>query len=470
MADYYPLVVDSSNYRIQEIPNGDNLSLSGNRVVGVSSINTADLTVTDQLIVTTAAGGHKVAFGTDRPSDLSSDTTIMDVFGDSFFDGRIGIGTTNVFAGIGTTTGVGFGTVRLAVDGDVRFTLPGITTEEAYKSFGIAGVNTSFGQTPGQSGSGLPPQGRFLTRGTQTAVTLSVLDVNSWCRQQYFGSSQYRTPDGFRALTLKNDPDPRVDNANGVFGTNNFYNAAGMSFHVVPTFPGADYWAYHGYVVEPSRDRLVWGSNTAPAYSGIPAGLSREAMTLDLANGRLGIGTTVPTEKLHVQGGAVVTGALAVTGALSKGSGTFNIPHPVAEGKRLVHSFIEGPRADLIYRGSVGLTAGSATVNIDEAVGLTAGTWATLCREPQLFLQNNEDWTQIKGEISTEGVITITAKISTSTATIEWLVVAERKDPHIYNTDWTDSEGKPILEPEEKGEDPSAELQNAPEFDINQTY
>jgi len=143
------------------------------------------------------------------------------------------------------------------------------------------------------------------------------------------------------------------------------------------------------------------------------------------------------------------SGSVNITGALSKGSGSFRISHPIVENKYLVHSFIEGPRADLIYRGTVTLSDGTATVNIDEKVGLTTGTWAALCREPQLFLQNNEDWTQVKGSVSAEGVITIVAKTSTSTANIDWLVVAERKDAHMYETEWTDENGRPILEPNE---------------------
>ena len=66
-----------------------------------------------------------------------------------------------------------------------------------------------------------------------------------------------------------------------------------------------------------------------------------------------------------------------ITGALSKGSGSFTIAHPLPEKNdthNLVHSFIEGPKADLIYRGRAQLVNGSATVNIDDASGMTDGT------------------------------------------------------------------------------------------------
>jgi hypothetical protein len=75
-------------------------------------------------------------------------------------------------------------------------------------------------------------------------------------------------------------------------------------------------------------------------------------------------------------------GATNVVGAFSKGSGSFKIDHPLPEKKDthyLVHSFIEGPKADLIYRGRVELVNGSATVNVDTVSGMTEGTFVILC-------------------------------------------------------------------------------------------
>ena len=60
---------------------------------------------------------------------------------------------------------------------------------------------------------------------------------------------------------------------------------------------------------------------------------------------------------------------MSIVGSLSKGSGTFDIEHPLDNTKRLRHSFIEGPRYDLIYRGRVQLTNGQAVVNLDTEIG-----------------------------------------------------------------------------------------------------
>jgi hypothetical protein len=138
-----------------------------------------------------------------------------------------------------------------------------------------------------------------------------------------------------------------------------------------------------------------------------------------------------------------------VVGSLSKGSGSFKIDHPLpakTDTHHLVHSFIEGPQADLIYRGKVNLVAGAATVNIDTVSGMTEGTFEVLCRDVQCFTTNESDWTAVRGSV-TGNILTIEAQDNTSTASISWMVIGERKDKHMYDTDWTDESGKVIVEP-----------------------
>jgi hypothetical protein len=143
--------------------------------------------------------------------------------------------------------------------------------------------------------------------------------------------------------------------------------------------------------------------------------------------------------------------ALTIGGALSKGSGSFKIDHPLESKKdthHLVHSFIEGPQADLIYRGRVALSGGSASVNIDTASDMTDGTFVALCRDVQCFTSNETGWTAVKGVVS-GNTLTITAQDNSCTDTISWMVVGERQDPHMKDslTEWTDSDGKIIVEP-----------------------
>lgn len=148
--------------------------------------------------------------------------------------------------------------------------------------------------------------------------------------------------------------------------------------------------------------------------------------------------------------GYQVGGNFIVNGALSKGSGSFDIPHPVVPGKRLLHSFIEGPRADLIYRGKAKLSAGTATVNLNrECTGngsvMTDGTFEALCRDPEVFLQNNETWDRVRGSV-VGCILTIECENADADCTVAWMVVAERKDPTMVNWDKTDENGQMVLE------------------------
>ena len=138
---------------------------------------------------------------------------------------------------------------------------------------------------------------------------------------------------------------------------------------------------------------------------------------------------------------------VVIDGSLSKGSGSFRIPHPLKpETHELVHSFIEGPQADLIYRGHIQLVNGAATVNIDEAGRMSEGTFEALCTNVCCFTSNESDWTAVRGSVS-GNILTIEAQDSTSTAEVCWMVVGERKDQHMIETDWTDENGRVITEP-----------------------
>jgi hypothetical protein len=142
------------------------------------------------------------------------------------------------------------------------------------------------------------------------------------------------------------------------------------------------------------------------------------------------------------------SGNLTITGAISKGSGSFKIDHPLPQKSNthyLYHSFVEGPQADLIYRGHIQLVNGTASVNIDEAARMTEGTFEALCTNVCCFTSNESDWTAVRGSVS-GNMLTIEAQDSTSTADVCWMVIGERKDQHMLNTDWTDENGRVITE------------------------
>jgi len=137
----------------------------------------------------------------------------------------------------------------------------------------------------------------------------------------------------------------------------------------------------------------------------------------------------------------VVAGNLNVNGAKN-----FRINHPLDENKYLIHTSVEAPRADLIYRGTVQLVAGTAAITLDEEYGLIPGTWEELCRNPQVWVTSVDGWELCKGSV-VDGVLTIQAKDPACVETVSWLVVAERQDEVMY-TYGHDEDGRPLLEPD----------------------
>ena len=165
------------------------------------------------------------------------------------------------------------------------------------------------------------------------------------------------------------------------------------------------------------------------------------------------VGGTTFTFPLQLKntGGTAATNEVYVNGTLSKAGGSFKIPHPLSalkDTKDLVHSFIEGPQMDLIYRGKIDLVGGTATVNIDTKAGMTEGTFVLLNRDIQCFTSNETGWTAVKGSVS-GNILTITAQDNTCTDTISWMVVGERQDDTIKALNMTDADGNLIVEPDQ---------------------
>ena len=154
---------------------------------------------------------------------------------------------------------------------------------------------------------------------------------------------------------------------------------------------------------------------------------------------------TDETSRMTING----SGTVNVVGTFTAGTKTFRIKHPLANKKEthdLVHSCIESPQADNIYRGKVDLVDGKAEINIDQVSSMTEGTFVALNRDIQCFTSNESDWDNVKGKVD-GNILTIECQNSSSTATISWLVIGERQDDKIYESDLTDDNGKIIVEP-----------------------
>lgn len=136
---------------------------------------------------------------------------------------------------------------------------------------------------------------------------------------------------------------------------------------------------------------------------------------------------------------------LQATGTFTAGgTKNFCIEHPLDSSQVLLHSCVEAPRTDLMYSGSCRLKKGRGTVSIDAdscpEAPMLPGTFEALTRNPRLYLQNNESFVRVKGEVL-GGEVLIECEDPNCNDTVEWLVIAERRDPSVINSPATDSRG-----------------------------
>ena len=168
------------------------------------------------------------------------------------------------------------------------------------------------------------------------------------------------------------------------------------------------------------------------------------------AQNRLVAGATEYTSAMASQR-LYIDGDGKITGFLEKGGGTFDIEHPTDATKRLIHSFVEGPRCDLIYRGAVTLVDGMATVDIDTQCvtdpecAMTPGTFQALVANPDMYLQNQTGFDRVRGSI-TRGTLQIECENRASTDRVSWMVVGERQDTLIRS--WGKTNGNGYLKTE----------------------
>lgn len=168
------------------------------------------------------------------------------------------------------------------------------------------------------------------------------------------------------------------------------------------------------------------------------------------AGGNFTIYTADTSENLQMRMCIDPSGQVTIQGALSKGSGSFRIKHPLFSKKcthNLVHSFIEGPNADLIYSGHTKLIGGISCINIDCVSRMTDGTFEALNRCVRIFTTNESSWNAVRGKVC-GNIVIIESQDNTSEDEISWMVIGERQDEHMFETEWTDSEGRVITEPE----------------------
>jgi hypothetical protein len=82
---------------------------------------------------------------------------------------------------------------------------------------------------------------------------------------------------------------------------------------------------------------------------------------------------------------------------------------------------------------------------------MTSGTFVALNRDVQCFTTNESDWDAVRGSVK-GATLTIESQNSASSAIVSWLVIGERQDEHMFETEWTDENGRVIPEQLKKNE------------------
>jgi len=129
------------------------------------------------------------------------------------------------------------------------------------------------------------------------------------------------------------------------------------------------------------------------------------------------------------------------------GSKTFRIDHPVlGDSHYLTFSSIEGPRADLIYRGTITLDkTGAGQIDLDDYYGMTPGTFDKLNlktgRQSLVWKEGGVD-SSLTWELD-GSILSVQGKPN---STLGWMVITERGDPSIRAAHSTDTKGHLINE------------------------
>jgi len=155
--------------------------------------------------------------------------------------------------------------------------------------------------------------------------------------------------------------------------------------------------------------------------------------------GNIGIGTSDTNDyKLKIVGTMTATGTK-----------NWQIKHPILKKKYLIHTCIEGTRADNIYRGRKQLINGECVVNIDlecnTTGGMYEGTFELINKNVQTYVINNETYDRVVGKID-GNKLTIKCENDKAECYIDWLVIGERCDEGMINNPLTSSSGSIIVE------------------------
>lgn len=147
----------------------------------------------------------------------------------------------------------------------------------------------------------------------------------------------------------------------------------------------------------------------------------------DMGNLVFGHRGLVPTIFMHtnLRVGVDGNGGNLTSTSIQSRQVQIDVADPANPDTTYAHQALGTQSAQLMYRGTIRLDDGQATVNLDTAAGLPAGTFDRISSQPQVFLQNLTGWEPLRGVFVDGGSLRITSQ-NTSDDNVGWMVVADR--------------------------------------------
>jgi len=299
-------------------------SANGTGIYGTITGDTRGHFAVEGTDASTGAGGGAGVGGssTNGTGVYATSVNGNGVYGSTAANGRFGVG------GVDSSTDGGYGVSGSSIAGTaVQGTITGDTTGQS----GVSGIDHSTGSGGGHGVYGSSTNGTGVSGVHSAGAGSGVSGVdNSGNSASYgvYGSSEF----GYAVYGT-------TDEGYGVYGNATGENATGVYGNST---------AEEGFA--------IWGKASGSGAIGV----------YGLATGTgeaYGVyASSQNSDSLYVDGSAVVTGAL------SKGGGSFKIDHPVdPANKYLFHSFVESPDMKNVYDGTITLDRhGRATVELPD--------------------------------------------------------------------------------------------------------